>query len=145
MCNLTTEKSEILSGYKLVAVDNEGNYRSLFTWQKYGIGPVPKPPKEVSKEIPKMLFRGLRFEVFYTYWEFFKESYVGYTSSFVNLEEAKKFKNLLEDHNFLDDYTVVIVKFTYAKAIKSNFDASWTDTYQTITGKEITNIEPLSE
>ena len=143
MCNLTDQKSEILSGYKFVAVDNEGNYRSLFTWQKYGIGPVPKPPQEVDQRIPKMLFRGLRFEVFYTYWEFFKESYVGYTSSFVNLEDAKEFTQIIDDAGLIAGYDVKIVKITYAEAVVGNFDGP--STYNIIAGKEIVSIESLSE
>jgi hypothetical protein len=112
MCDINfNKKSNRKSGYKVVAVDSDNNVYSIFTGQMYKQGMVEPPPDrakpitEWNSELHSKLLRNCFF---------YKNVYVGHTSVFINMKDAKLLFNRFEILNKKEQYKLKIAKFTFA-------------------------------
>lgn len=141
MSLLTGKKSDYLTGYKIVAVDEEGIYRSILTWEPFTVGQVPTIPEKIDKRNPilRAYIGDLHKLDFFKEWVMYDPEYVGYSSAFVTIKDARYLK--VRINSFIPKtkkVTLKIVKVTFTSTMEVMYGA-----YNVFAGQYIEKIEEV--
>lgn len=110
MCEVSSIKTRRRVGYKVMAIDGDGNFYSTFTGQKMGIGKVPDPPLEICQRLSNYWNSGLDVKPLH-HCRFYGHRFKGKTSAFINIRHANSlFNEFIQWDWFNSKFTLVLVK-----------------------------------
>lgn len=137
MCELSSIKTRRRVGYKVMAIDGDGNFYSTFTGQKISTGKVPDPPQTICQRLSNYWNSDLGDKPLYRCF-FFNRRYVGKTCAFVNKRHAIfLFNELIQWGWFNSKFTLVLVKIKLSGEVyKGTYHTNETivsDTIESIT------------
>lgn len=136
MCEVSSIKTRRRVGYKVMAIDGDGNFYSTFTGQKISTGKVPDPPQTISRRLSNYWNSGLDEKPLH-HCHFYRHRFKGKTSAFVNKRHAIFLFNELIQYWFNSKFTLVLVKIKLSGEVyKGTYHTNETivsDTIESIT------------
>ena len=138
MCQIIRKtKRESFTGYKVVAVDDKGDFYSTFTGQKYEIGIVPAPP-ERAKRLSSYWISSLDLtDRSFNDLSLYKSEYAGHTAVFVNKEACSSLEYSIFVNRYDTSKKIITVKMT----ISGNILECEYEDYSVYAGTVIDKIE----
>jgi len=134
MCEISKQLSDVRVGYKLVAMNEQGEFFSILTGQKYQLGKVQDPPEIVSPI--SNIYNGCPEKYLFKNWGHYLLHYIGKTSAFIH----KKDILILEAQQYpcKEGYTYQVIEISFEGEVYESVSFLF---YKSITGSVISSMK----